>query len=117
MTEKYTELADHDSSFGELRNAMDLAVVGALIAKEGLLQVANLEIPRLMEQEMIAEYSVPRRTSTKASFVKKGRNYLISASGGFEMLPWHVASNTETVNEIDAVRRDLAADVEQWCWE
>lgn len=117
MTEKYTELADHDSSFGELRNAMDLAVVGALIAKEGLLQSAGLEIPRLMHEEAITEFPVPRQTSSKASFVKKGRDYLISASGGVEMLPWHVADSTERVESISAVRSELATDAQQWWWE
>ena len=36
MTDKFSELADHDSSFGQLRNIMDLAVIGALIEKEQL---------------------------------------------------------------------------------
>ncbi|MCA9262078.1 MAG: DUF1598 domain-containing protein, partial [Planctomycetales bacterium] len=41
LTDKFSELADHDSSFGSLRNIIDLAVVGALIEKEQLREQAG----------------------------------------------------------------------------
>ena len=45
FTEKFDELAREDSSFGQLRNVMDLAVVGALLVKERLLESSGLEMP------------------------------------------------------------------------
>ncbi len=36
FTAQFDELVGHDSSFGHLRNALDLAVAGALMTKEGL---------------------------------------------------------------------------------
>src|SRR5215475_1103843 len=48
FTAKFEELAREDSSFGQLRNVMDLAVVGALLTKEGLIQKAGFQAPGLM---------------------------------------------------------------------
>lgn len=117
MTEKYEELAEHDSSFGQLRNIMDLAVVGALIEKERLLDVAGLTLPRLMAEEPQDRYPAARQTPARVSALKKGREWVISASGGVEMLPWHIASETETVEAVGAVREELTADVQEFWWE
>jgi hypothetical protein len=117
MTEKYEELAKVDSSFGQLRNIMDLAVIGALIEKERLLDIANLQLPRLMAQERQDQYAAPKQTPTKVSATKKGRQWVMTASGGVEMLPWHIASETETVESIGEVREELAASPDQFWWE
>jgi Protein of unknown function (DUF1598) len=117
MTEKYEELAKHDSSFGQLRNIMDLAVIGALIEKERMLDIANLQLPRLMQQERQDLYAAPKQTPTKVSATKKGRQWVMTASGGVEMLPWHIASETETVESVGAVREELAGGADQFWWE
>jgi hypothetical protein len=109
MTEKFPELAERDSSFGQLRNAMDLAVIGALIEKEHLLDLASLQLPQLMQRHKLAEYPAPKQTSSKASAVKQSHDWLISASGGVEMLPWHVASEVETVQSLGDVQKKFAA--------
>lgn len=117
MTEKYEELAAHDSSFGQLRNIMDLAVIGALIEKERLLDVAGLQLPRLMAEEPLDRYPAARQTPARVSALKQGRNWVISASGGVEMLPWHIASEAETVESVGEVRQELAGDVQDFWWE
>ena len=117
MTEKYPELAERDSSFGELRNIMDLAVIGALIEKERLLDIANLQLPRLMGEQPIERYPAPKQTASKASAIKQRGGWVISASGGVEMLPWHIAGETETVEAVGDVRGEMSADVEEIWWE
>lgn len=117
MTEKYPELAAHDSSFGELRNIMDLAVIGALIEKERLLDIANLQLPRLMSEQPLERYPAPKQTASKASAIKQRGGWVISASGGVEMLPWHIASEVETVEAVGDVRGEMSADVEEIWWE
>jgi hypothetical protein len=117
MTEKYAELAEHDSSFGQLRNIMDLAVVGALIEKERLLDIAGVQLPRLLAEEDLDRYPAPKQTASKASAVKQGRDWLISASGGVEMLPWHIASEAETVEAVGEVRKGLAGESQDFWWE
>lgn len=118
MTEKYEDLANHDSSFGHLRNAIDLAVVGALINKQRLLEQTKLELPWLMAKEEIEEYPAPKRVASKASLLKKGRNWVISASGGVQFFPWMVADQTEQSTDVSAVRDKVAAveKNDNWWW-
>jgi hypothetical protein len=108
LTDRFSELAAHDSSFGRLRNLMDLAVIGALVEKEQLLRTAGLEAPWLMELEEIARFPAPKRTSTKASAVRRRGGWVISASGGVEMLPWQVLDQTEVVDGVSEARSELS---------
>ena len=93
---------------------MDLAVVAALLEKEQLLAAAGLQLPELLGETQIAEYPVPERVDTKASFIKRRGSYTISASGGVQMLPWHIADRTEEVEAVNNVRDDISLDFEQW---
>jgi hypothetical protein len=117
FTEKFEELAHEDSTFGQLRNVMDLAVVAALLSKEGLTQFAGLEMPQLTGGAELEQYPAPRTVASKASLVKKGRNWIISVSGGVQIFPWQVADRTEVSEELAAARpaRD-AADATAWYW-
>ena len=96
---------------------MDLAVIGALIEKERLLDIANLQLPRLMGEQPIERYPAPKQTASKASAIKQRGGWVISASGGVEMLPWHIAGETETVDAVGDVRGEMSADVDEIWWE
>lgn len=117
MTAKFGELADHDSSFGHLRNIMDLAVIGALIEKEQLLAAAGLQTPWLMGQEELDRYPTPTQTASKASAVRKRGAWVISASGGVEIVPWQIADQSQVVEAVGQARSELASDVEEFWWE
>jgi len=114
LTERYSELAEHDSAFGQLRNVMDLAVVAALIEKEQLLVTAGLQLPELLGETQVAEYPVPEQVATRASFIKRRGNFTVSASGGVQMLPWHIADRTEEVDSVGDVRDKISVDSQQW---
>jgi hypothetical protein len=117
FTEKFDELAREDSTFGQLRNVMDLAVVAALMSKEGLTQFTGLDVPQLAGGAELEQYPAPRSVASQASLVKKGRNWIISVSGGVQIFPWQVADRTEVAEELATVRpaRD-AADAAAWYW-
>jgi len=118
FTAKFEELAREDSAFGELRNVMDLAVVAALAAKERLFAKAGLEIPRLRNDIPVEEFHVPRAVPSQASFVRAGRGWVISVSGGVQIYPWQVADRTEVAKELATVRparKDAAA--QSWYFE
>ncbi|MGD9632508.1 MAG: DUF1598 domain-containing protein [Pirellulales bacterium] len=117
FTGKFAELAREDSTFGQLRNAMDLSVVSALLAKENLTQFAGLEMPQLTVGVALEEYPAPKAVASQASLVKKGRNWLISVSGGVQIFPWQVADRTEVASDVASVRPQReAADGEGWYW-
>ena len=110
MTEKFSELADHDSSFGHLRNIMDLAVIGALVEKEHLAAAAGLDAPWLMGREELDQYPAPTQTSSKASVLRKRGAWVISASGGVEIVPWQIADRVETVEAVGEPRAKFAGE-------
>ena len=117
FTARFPELAREDSTFAQLRNVMDLAIVGALLAKENLYQKAGLELPRLLADEMLATYHAPRRVASQASFVKQRGGWLISASGGMQLDPWLLADQTEisaALNQQHAEGVRLANN--RWWW-
>jgi hypothetical protein len=118
MTSKYEELAREDSAFGELRNVMDLAVVAALLAKENLLVRSGLEMPELMSAASLDEYNAPRKVASQASFVKKGRSWVVSVSGGVQIFPWQVADRTEVAAELATTRPKVdSAASNAWWWQ
>jgi len=117
MTDRFEDLANHDSTFGQLRNIMDLAVLAALVEKEGLLERTALELPLLLGQAPLVHYPAPRQVATTASLLKKGRNWVISASGGVQIMPWHVADQTEQVDSLNAVRKQLPTGFDGKWWE
>jgi hypothetical protein len=118
MTNKYDELAREDSAFGQLRNVMDLAVVAALLAKENLLVRSGLEMPALTSEALLDQYNAPRKVASQASFVKKGRNWVISVSGGVQIYPWQVADRTEVASDLSAARPKVdSAAANAWWWQ
>ncbi|WP_145287209.1 DUF1598 domain-containing protein [Pirellulimonas nuda] len=117
LSEQYEELADHDSAFGHLRNVMDAAVVGAVIAKGELIRRTGASLPWLMEKEELEQYPAPREVASQASFIKKGRNWIISASGGVQMFPWEIADRNEESAEVAKVRDTVAKAPSNWWWQ
>ena len=69
MTEKYPELAVADPIFGQLQNCMELAVVGALIVKEGLPEKAGYSMTTLLDSSALKaeEFNSPKEVPTIAS--------------------------------------------------
>ena len=118
FTDKFEELAREDSSFGQLRNVMDLAVVGALLVKERLLDRAQFEAPNLFGEQPLDEYPAPRLVASQASFVKSGRNWIVSVSGGVQIFPWQVADRTKVASELAQARTTPAAEsLKVWYWQ
>jgi hypothetical protein len=117
FTAKFEDLAHEDSSFGQLRNVMDLAVIGALLFKEGLLDRSGLAAPNLMSDEPLAEFPAPRMVPSQASFVKAGRNWVISVSGGVQIFPWQVADRTEVAADLASTRGEQSNATSGWYWQ
>jgi hypothetical protein len=118
FTEQFDEIANHDSAFGHLRNAMDLSVAVALMAKEGLWGVADCETPWLASKYKLEEYDTPRQVATKASFLKRGNQWVITASGGVQFYPWQIADKVVESAELAPLReRATASETDVWWWQ
>jgi hypothetical protein len=116
FTSKFEELAHEDSSFGQLRNVMDLAVVGALLVKERLVEKANFQAPNLMVDQPLVEFPAPKAVPSQASFVRAGRHWVVSVSGGVQIFPWQVADRTEVFKDLASARPQLPAS-KSWYWQ
>lgn len=119
MTELYGELSKKDSVFGELRNVMDLCVIAALIEKEDLLAKANVQIPMILSSDSELNHEVwnaPKTVATQASFLKVGREYIITASGGVEVTSWEVASKSEVSADVQKLRAERKAPAGKNWW-
>lgn len=117
FTAKFDELAREDSSFGQLRNVMDLAVVGALLVKERLTEKSGLTAPNLMNNQPLDEYAAPRSVPSQASFVMAGRKPIVSVSGGVQIYPWQVADRTEVSKDLATARPQQPAATKSWYWQ
>ncbi len=119
MTANYAALAAKDTVFGDLQNCLDLAIVGALVQKENLLEKADCHLSLLLNEKelMIDRYNAPKQVESKASFIKKGKNWVISASGGVQVQPWEWVQKQEKSAEVAPARATaLAARKDAWWW-
>lgn len=115
MTAKYDELSKRDPIFGELRNCMDLAIVSALIFKENLAARASCDLSTLLSSDgpAVDVFPAPKQVDTRASFIQKGDNYVISASGGVLIHSWGVADNKERSESLAPIRAKAAPVAEK----
>ena len=58
-----------------------------------------------MSEQPLDEYPAPRTVPSQASFVKAGRNWVISVSGGVQIFPWQVADRTEVSKDLATAPR------------
>jgi hypothetical protein len=119
MTTRYEDLALADPIFGELRNVMDLAVVGALIVKENLAARASVSLPVLLNATTLptVEYPAPRAVDSQASVLRKGSNWVVSVSGGVEINSWAVADRTEQSAALRPIYdQTVTAKPSGWWW-
>jgi len=117
MTAKYAELAVADPIFGQLQNCMDLAIVGALIVKERLAEKAGYSMPTLMESPEVQPvvFNAPKQVPSMASTLKKGRNWVISVSGGVAIQSWALADTAKQSDTVSPVRAQAApAETTNW---
>ncbi|MEQ8787174.1 MAG: DUF1598 domain-containing protein [Pirellulaceae bacterium] len=119
MTKNYEQLSVKQAAFGHLRNLMDMCVVAALIEKEDLLGLAGLTAPTLLSDEAALEvitWHAPKSIATQCSFLRAGREWIVTASGGVDIDPWQVVAKSEVDDQVAPIRAKStpAADAPWW---
>ncbi len=113
MTERYEQLSAKNAVFGDLRNVMDMCVVAALIQKEELMEKAGCSLPRISDAGFplaAMKWPVPKSVATQCSFIKRDREYVVTASGGVQIDSFGVADRVQINDAIKSVReRSLAS--------
>ena len=119
MTKKYPELAVVDPIFGELHNCMDMAVVGALIVRENVLEKAGLSLPTIMDSNALAtdSYNAPKMVESQASVMNVRGKWLTAASGGVAINSWGIVGKLlRDSDAMDAVRAKATPAANDWWW-
>ncbi|MCO6046588.1 DUF1598 domain-containing protein [Aeoliella sp. ICT_H6.2] len=118
FTDKFEELEAHDSAFGQLRNVMDLAVVTTLIVHEGMAEQVGLQMPWLAGKFEVDQFSAPKQVATQTTFIRASGRWLISASGGVQILPGEILSASEKTEKIAAASQGTrVASEKSWWWD
>jgi len=117
FTEKYDELSTKKTIFGQLRNLMNLAVVGALVSKENMFERASLKPLHLLSEEPLETFHVPKQVDSKATIVRKGRGWMISASGGVQMYPAQMIQETEKSDSLSGMHKGMMEISSSWWWD
>jgi hypothetical protein len=120
FTAKYDELSGQLPVFAELQSCMDLAVVAALIAKEDSRSAAGFPMDLLLDVKRLptGAWFTPRTVASQASAVGRGRETIVSVSGGVEFDPWGVIQQTEESATLAAMRTKCTPPVDpRWWWD
>ena len=120
MTKHFDELAAADATFGELRNVMDLSVVGALMKQQQMTKAVSLDIPSILGLTEVATtpaWTVPKKVPTQCSFARLTRSWLVTASGGVTVDSWAVADKSEVDAKVGEVAQvALKRSTDRWWW-
>lgn len=118
MTAKYEELSSKEAIFGQLRNCIDMAVVAALISKQGLEERAGHRFTILTDGAELPtdRYNSPKQVPSKATVTEKRGAWLISASGGVQIESWTLADNAEQSESLAPVRKQAETASKTWWW-
>jgi hypothetical protein len=120
MTDRYDELARADTVFGQLRNVMDLSLAAAIIERNDLRGVAGCQLETLYSDNSVATIDVwpaPKTVASQSSFIKTGRQYVITASGGVQIDSWKWAAQTDVASELAGARaKALEPTAASWTW-
>jgi hypothetical protein len=118
MTARYEELSRAEPIFGQLRNCMELAIVAALLTKERLPERAGCELPVIMDSGRVEvdQFPVPQQVDTQASITRKGRNWLISASGGVQIHSWGPVEQPQVADSPAVAHAKVTPRGASWWW-
>jgi hypothetical protein len=120
FTAKYDELSIQLPVFAELQNCMDLAVICALIAQEDLRSAAGFPMKLLLDAERLPTgvWFTPQSVPSQASAVARGRDTIVSVSGGVEFDPWAIVQQSEEAATLAALRTKAAPPADaRWWWD
>jgi len=120
MTARYEQLSAKNAVFGDLRNVMDMCVIAALIQKEDLLAKAGCSLPRISDANFplaAMHWPAPKTVATQCSFIKRDREYVVTASGGVQIDSFGIANRVQVDNAIKTIRdRSLASRSNSAFW-
>ena len=79
-----------------------------------MLDQTGLELPELIREYPIVRYHAPTQVSSQATFVQRRGDYLVSTSGGVQLLPWKVVEQSHHSAELNQIHKQLSTTSTEW---
>jgi len=117
MTTQYNALSKVDPVFAELKNCMELAILVALIQREGLLDAANCKLPAFADETILKmlNYPTPQFVQSKSIIARNGRSFVV-ACGGVEINPFGAVDKATLNSAVDKQREKLVGVSDDNWW-
>ena len=79
---------------------------------------ADFEMSALLDSARLKteQFNTPKRVDSKASLMKKGHNWVITASGGVQIESWNALEKVGRDEALNSTRRQTIADSKHWWW-
>ena len=118
FTKRFTELSAKDKVFNDLRNIMDMSVVAAVIDSNRLMERAGCSLPLLTGANKALKtrvWNAPKTVPPQCSFLRSGRSWIVTASGGVQIESWQVAAKNVKA-DMSGIRKASANKAKSWWW-
>ncbi|MDP7020188.1 MAG: DUF1598 domain-containing protein [Pirellulaceae bacterium] len=119
MTANYTALSQKRPVFGQLRNCIDLSIVAALVWRRNLTILANYDFPEIMGDTdlQLAEYPRAKVVASHARLSRKGKQWIVSASGGVDISPAQLLQQRSVDPQLAKVIARAERTADRWWWD
>jgi hypothetical protein len=116
FTEHFEQLAEKSPEFAELQNLYDLALLAALIDREGRRLGIDWDLDTFLNDDRlpIGKYSVPKYVPSESVHRKAGRGALVGLIGGVTVEVDNVAGQTRVSRELNEVRIQSPGKGSNW---
>ncbi|MBQ9456362.1 MAG: DUF1598 domain-containing protein [Thermoguttaceae bacterium] len=114
MTENYDALSVAEPIFGQLRNCMDCALVGAIFAEGKVLAtMGNSFAPMMTSKDVNPAREVVPAKAPSSSVVARRSAGIMFVTGGVSINPWEMVQSSKTT-DLKSVREKGAIPSKRW---
>jgi len=114
MTENYDALSVAEPIFGQLRNCMDCALVGAIFTESNALAQMGDSFAPMMTSKGVnqAREAVPAKAPSSSVVARRSAGIMF-VTGGVSINPWEMVQGSKTT-DLNSVREKGAIPAKRW---
>lgn len=112
FTEHYPELAEKNPVFAQLQNLFDLAVVAALLQRDGVLHKVHWSAGVFLDSAEVASYDVPKHVPSTAMTRPEENGLMLGLIGGVRLQLRKIMDHVEVRETTSSGQQSFALDVD-----
>ncbi len=126
FTQRYSELADREPVYAQLRNLIDLAIAAAFMQEYDYYGQAgwHAEVFRDEQRFPVETYPEPKQVETAVNAIWRGNTLMTPIGGGISIRPDLALTSASLLPDEDGFLRDLRQEIdredldpERWWWD